>query len=562
MRSAHAHWDDSPVRPTVLIVDDHAEFRQSAGALLEAEGFAVIAEAADGDEAIAAVERVAAADRAARHAASRAGRLRRGRAVGGGAAIRPWSCSSRAARRRPTARDSRRPPRAGSSRSASSRARRSPRSSADRVDAVVPAAPLAGGRLLGIAAEWVSFGWGDPRHWVPDLVTGWTLIACGLVAWSRRPDSRSGPLLAATGFSWFFGNFAARRALAIYVYRGPLVHLLVTYPERAALLAPRGRRGRRRLRRGRGRRRSGGARSSRSSSPSFWSPSALARTRGRSAPRAGRACVALWAAARPRARARRGCGGSPGRARRGRERPVASRARGDALRPRRRAPRGAPLALLGATARSPTSSIELGESRAGTLRDELARALGDPTLEVGYWLPSRRCLRRLRGPPARASRPGLRALGHDRSRVKGGRSRHSSTTRPCSTIRACARRSRPRPGSPPRTRASPRRCAPRWRSSEESRRRILEAGDEERRRLERRLRGGAQAAAGAARGAAARRSGSPPPPRPRGSASPGPRLSSSARWRSSAGSRTASIRESSPRRGSPARSRRSQSRLR
>jgi CheY-like chemotaxis protein len=53
-----AHCDDSRVRPTVLIVDDHAEFRQSAGALLEAEGFAVIAEAGDGDEAIAAVERV------------------------------------------------------------------------------------------------------------------------------------------------------------------------------------------------------------------------------------------------------------------------------------------------------------------------------------------------------------------------------------------------------------------------------------------------------------------------------------------------------------------------
>ena len=31
--------------------------------------------------------------------------------------------------------------------------------------------------------------------------------------------------------------------------------------------------------------------------------------------------------------------------------------------------------------------VELGEARSGTLRDELARALGDPTLEVGYWLP-------------------------------------------------------------------------------------------------------------------------------------------------------------------------------
>jgi DNA-binding NarL/FixJ family response regulator len=45
------------VRPTVLIVDDHAEFRTSARALLEAEGFAVVGEAADG---VAAVEAVAA----------------------------------------------------------------------------------------------------------------------------------------------------------------------------------------------------------------------------------------------------------------------------------------------------------------------------------------------------------------------------------------------------------------------------------------------------------------------------------------------------------------------
>src|SRR4051794_39718125 len=34
-------WDDRPMRPTVLIVDDHASFRASAGALLEAEGFTV-----------------------------------------------------------------------------------------------------------------------------------------------------------------------------------------------------------------------------------------------------------------------------------------------------------------------------------------------------------------------------------------------------------------------------------------------------------------------------------------------------------------------------------------
>jgi DNA-binding NarL/FixJ family response regulator len=43
------------VRPTVLIVDDHHTFRSAARALLEAEGFAVVGEAADGAEAIAAV---------------------------------------------------------------------------------------------------------------------------------------------------------------------------------------------------------------------------------------------------------------------------------------------------------------------------------------------------------------------------------------------------------------------------------------------------------------------------------------------------------------------------
>jgi DNA-binding NarL/FixJ family response regulator len=40
------------VRPTVLIVDDHEGFRASARALLEAEGFAVVGDAADGSAAI------------------------------------------------------------------------------------------------------------------------------------------------------------------------------------------------------------------------------------------------------------------------------------------------------------------------------------------------------------------------------------------------------------------------------------------------------------------------------------------------------------------------------
>jgi DNA-binding NarL/FixJ family response regulator len=46
------------MRPRVLIVDDHAAFRESASALLEAEGFEVVGEAGDGEEAIRAVERL------------------------------------------------------------------------------------------------------------------------------------------------------------------------------------------------------------------------------------------------------------------------------------------------------------------------------------------------------------------------------------------------------------------------------------------------------------------------------------------------------------------------
>jgi len=45
--------DDQRVRPSVLIVDDHEDFRRSARALLQAEGFTVVGEAADGAEAIA-----------------------------------------------------------------------------------------------------------------------------------------------------------------------------------------------------------------------------------------------------------------------------------------------------------------------------------------------------------------------------------------------------------------------------------------------------------------------------------------------------------------------------
>jgi DNA-binding NarL/FixJ family response regulator len=46
------------MRSTVLIVDDHEDFRSSAAALLEAEGFTVVGGVADGGGVLAAVARL------------------------------------------------------------------------------------------------------------------------------------------------------------------------------------------------------------------------------------------------------------------------------------------------------------------------------------------------------------------------------------------------------------------------------------------------------------------------------------------------------------------------
>ena len=50
--------DHQDVRTTVLIVDDHDDFRRSAAALLNAEGFDVVGDVADGAAAAEAVERL------------------------------------------------------------------------------------------------------------------------------------------------------------------------------------------------------------------------------------------------------------------------------------------------------------------------------------------------------------------------------------------------------------------------------------------------------------------------------------------------------------------------
>jgi DNA-binding NarL/FixJ family response regulator len=56
MRPHDPRWDDPGMPRTVLIVDDHAGFRRFARGLLEADGFMVVGEAADGEGALVAAD--------------------------------------------------------------------------------------------------------------------------------------------------------------------------------------------------------------------------------------------------------------------------------------------------------------------------------------------------------------------------------------------------------------------------------------------------------------------------------------------------------------------------
>ena len=71
---------------------------------------------------------------------------------------------------------------------------------------------LAAGLAVALAAESVRLAAGWAPGWVAvDFIPGVAFLACGAVAWMRRPDSRIGPLMIATGFAWYAGTFGASR---------------------------------------------------------------------------------------------------------------------------------------------------------------------------------------------------------------------------------------------------------------------------------------------------------------------------------------------------------------
>src|SRR6516162_6507968 len=79
------------------------------------------------------------------------------------------------------------------------------------------------GLAFGVAAERI----GQPYRIIFDAATGFALLFLGLVAWSRRPGSRAGPIMSAAGFAWFLGTLWPP---AVFLHRGPLAQLLISYP--------------------------------------------------------------------------------------------------------------------------------------------------------------------------------------------------------------------------------------------------------------------------------------------------------------------------------------------
>jgi signal transduction histidine kinase len=355
---------------------------------------------------------------------------------------------------------------------------------------------VAGG-VVGLTAEWVGFGWGDPRHWIPDLAVGWTLIGCGLVASRRRPESRTGLLMAATGCTWFLGNFASVGVAAVawaaahlmYLHRGPLVQLVLTYPSGRP-----------------------GSRLVRGAVAVGYAAAVITpiwRSAGATIVLAG---LLVAVCAREFVRAV----GQPRRARlialqaaAGLSLVLAGTTAARLLLPPEEV--GGPSLLVYEAALCVLATglltgllvapwqravvtdlvVELGEARSGTLRGELSQALGDPSLEIGYWLPDRAVFVDAEGRLLRLPAPGsgrsvttverdgqpVAVLIHDPAVLEDPGLLEAVT----SAARLAA--------SNARLQAE---VQARVEELAASRRRILAARDEERRRLERRLHEGTE----------------------------------------------------------------------
>jgi signal transduction histidine kinase len=91
-----------------------------------------------------------------------------------------------------------------------------------------PILVAAAGIAFGLVAEWRALDDAASNGLAAaDLLVGCVLLVCGAIAWTRRPASRVGALMSLSGLTWFLGTLVPT---ALFLHRGPLVHLHLSYP--------------------------------------------------------------------------------------------------------------------------------------------------------------------------------------------------------------------------------------------------------------------------------------------------------------------------------------------
>jgi signal transduction histidine kinase len=98
------------------------------------------------------------------------------------------------------------------------------------------------GVLAGIGAVWLAAHQQQGRPTDPGpvltLVVGASLLGCGLASWRNRPENRLGPVMALTGFGWFAAQLSEASAPWLYtigsavqyLFAIGLVYLLLSFP--------------------------------------------------------------------------------------------------------------------------------------------------------------------------------------------------------------------------------------------------------------------------------------------------------------------------------------------
>src|SRR5829696_3506196 len=94
------------------------------------------------------------------------------------------------------------------------------------------------GMVVGLLAEWAAYGSRSPSRWVPDLAVGLAFILCSGVVLVRERSVGVSALLGASGLLWFVPNFVETgpawlrdlTGYALFLHRGPMLHLLMAYP--------------------------------------------------------------------------------------------------------------------------------------------------------------------------------------------------------------------------------------------------------------------------------------------------------------------------------------------